>query len=136
MSVYFLTPDAGSGGDTITDGDDDVASLALGRRMVDQVSGGHPLGTADTVIFGEGTNTAEVDYADLHVIPPGRVLEPTMGLPEPGIWVMLFIGFVGLCAAVFRRGKTDRLASAFGEDRPSLSRVTSATSVEGSSRET
>ena len=77
MSVYFLTPDAGSGGDTITDGDDDDASLALGRRIVDQVSGGHPLGTADTVIFGQGTNTAEVDYADQHVIQPGRVLEPS-----------------------------------------------------------
>jgi hypothetical protein len=118
MSVYFLTSDAGSGGDTITHGDDDDASLALGRSIVDQVSNGH------------------------HLIQPGRVPEPradiTMGLPEPGIWVMLFIGFVGLCAAVFRRGKTDRLASAFGEDHPSLdlSRVASATSVEGSSRET
>jgi hypothetical protein len=51
---------------------------------------------------------------------------------------MLFIGVVGLCAAIFRRGKTDRLASAFGEDPPDLdlSRVASATSVEGSSRET
>jgi hypothetical protein len=39
-----------------------------------------------------------------------------MGLPELGIWVMLFIGFVGLYAAVFRRRRTDRLASAFGED--------------------
>jgi hypothetical protein len=138
MSVYFLTPDTGTGADTITHGDDDNASLALGRSIVDQVNGGHPLGTADTVIFGQGTNTAEVDWADWHVTQPGPVLGPTMGLPEPGIWVMLFIGFVGLCAAVFRRGKTNRLASAFGEDRPSLdlSRVSSATSVEGSSRET
>jgi hypothetical protein len=66
------------------------------------------------------------------------VLESAMGLQEPEIWVMLIIGFVGLCAAVFRRGKTNRLASAFGEDGPSsdLSRVKSATSVEGSSRET
>jgi hypothetical protein len=75
------------------------------------------------VIFGQGT-TAEVDYADGHVIQSGHELEPradiTMGLPEPGIWVVLFVGFVGLCAAVFRRGRTDRLASAFGEDPPSL----------------
>jgi hypothetical protein len=28
MSVYFLTPNAGSGGDTITHGDDDDMSLA------------------------------------------------------------------------------------------------------------
>jgi hypothetical protein len=141
MSVYFLAPNAGSGGDTITQGDDDGMSLALGRSIVDQVSGSHPLGTADAVIFGQGT-TAEVDYADRHVIQPGHELEPradiTMGLPEPGIWVMLFIGFVGLCAAVFRRGRTDRLAAAFGEDHPSLdlSRIESATSVEDSSRET
>ena len=140
MSVYFLIPDAGSGGDTITNGDDD-ASLAVGRSIVDQVSSGHPLGTAGTVIFGQGSNTEEVDYADWHGIQSGRVLEPsaeiTMGLPEPGIWVMLFIGLVGLCAAIFRRGKTDRLASAFGEDRPrlDLSTVASATSIDGSSRE-
>jgi hypothetical protein len=61
-----------------------------------------------------------------------------MGLPEPGIWVMLFLGFAGLCAAVCRRGRIDRLGSAFGDDRPSLdlSRVASATSVERSPRET
>ena len=141
MSVYFLTPDAGSGGDTITHGDDDDLSPALGRSILDQVSGSHPLGSADAAIFGQGTITAEVGYANRDVIQPGRVLEArpdiTMGLPEPGIWVMLFIGFVGLCAAVFRRGKTDRLASAFGEDRPSLdlSRVASGTSVERSSHE-
>ena len=142
MSVYFLTSNAGSGGDTITHGDDDDMSLALGRSIIDQVSGSHPLGTADAVIFGQGTYTAEVDYADRFVIQLGRELEPradiTMGLPEPGIWLMLFVGFVGLCATVFRRGRTDRLASAFGEDRPSLdlSRVASATSVESSSLET
>lgn len=142
MSVYFLTPDAGSAGDTITHGDDDEMSLALGRSIVDQVSGSHPLGTADAAIFGQGTYPAELDYADRHVIQPGRELEPradiTTGLPEPGSWVMLFIGFVGLCAAVFRRGRKDRLAFAFDEDRPSLdlSRVASASAVERSPRET
>ena len=142
MSVYFLTPNAGPAGDTFTRGDDDDMSLALDRSIVDQVSGSHPLGTADAVIFGQRTYTVEVDYAGRHVIQPGRVLEArpdiTMGLPEPGIWVMLVIGFAGLCAAVFRRGRKDRLASAFGEDDPNLdlSRVASATSVERSSRET
>jgi hypothetical protein len=52
MSVYFLTPNGGSGGDTITHGDDDDMSLALGRSIVDQVSGSHPLGTADAVAKG------------------------------------------------------------------------------------
>lgn len=141
MSVYFLTPNAGSAGDTITHGDDDDMSLALGRSIVDQVSGSHSIGTADAVTFCEGTYTAEVDFTPT-AIQPRSELEPradiTMGLPEPGIWVMLFIGFVGWCAAVFRRGRKDRLAPAFGEDRPSLdlSRVASATSVERSSRET
>jgi hypothetical protein len=141
MSVYFLTPNAGSDGDKITQGDDEDISLALSRSIVDQVIGSHLLGTADAVTFGRGT-TAEVDYADRHVIQPGHELEPradiTMGLPEPGIWVMLFVGFVGLCAALFRRGRTDRLASAFGEDYPSLdlSRIESATSAKDSSRET
>jgi hypothetical protein len=142
MSVYLLIPNAGSGGDTITHSDDDDMSLALGRSIVDQVRGSYAIGTADAVIFGQGTYTAEVDYADRHAIQPGRELGPradiTMGLPEPGIWVMLFVGFVGLCAAVFRRGRTDRLAPAFGDDGSSLdlSKVTSASSVEGSSRET
>lgn len=119
MSVYFLAPNLGFGGDSITHGDDDDMFLALGPRVVDQVGRSYPLGTADALIFGQST-TAEVDYADRHVIQPGRELEPradiTMGLPELGIWVMLFIGFVGLYAAVFRRRRTDRLASAFGED--------------------
>jgi hypothetical protein len=138
MSVYFLTPNAGSGGDTITHGDDDDMSLALGHSVVDQVSGSHSIGTADAVTFGQGTYTGEVDFTPT-AIQPRRELDPradiTLGLPEPGIWVMLF---VGLCAAVFRRGRKDRLASAFGEDRRSLylSRVASATSVERSSRET
>ena len=142
MSVYFLTPNGGSGGDTITHGDDDDMSLALGRSILDQVSGSHPLGSADAAIFGQGTYTAEVHHADRHAIQPRLELEPradiAMGLPEPGIWVMLFLGFVGLCAAVCRRGRTDRLGSAFGDDRPSLdlSRVASATSVERSPRET
>jgi hypothetical protein len=142
MSVYFLTPNTGSAGDTITHGDDDDMSLAMGRSIVDQVSGSHPLGTADAVILGQGTYNVELNYADGHVVQPRRELEPradiTIGLPEQGIWVMLLIGFAGLCAAVFHRGRKDRLASAFGEDCPSsdLSRVASATWVERSSRET
>jgi hypothetical protein len=139
MTVYFLTPNAGSAGDTITHGDDDDMSLAMGRSIVDQVSGSHPLGTADAVILGQGT---KLNYTFGHVIQPRRELEPradiTTGLPEQGIWIMLLIGFAGLCAAVFHRGRKDRLASPFGEDCPilDLSRVPSATSVERSSRET
>jgi hypothetical protein len=137
MSVYFLAPNSDSavGGDTITQGVDDDMSLASGRSIVDQVSRSHPFGATDAVISGQGT-TAEVDYAGRNVIQPGHELEPradiTMGLPEPGIWVMLFIGFVGLYAAVFRRGRTDRLGSVFGEDHPSLD----LPRIEDSSRKT
>jgi hypothetical protein len=122
MSVYFLTPTAGSAGDTITHGDDDDMSLAMGRSIVDQVSGSHLLGTADAVILGQGTYNVELNYTFGHVIQPRRELEPradiTTGLPEQGIWVMLLIGFAGSCAAVFHRGRKDRLASAFDEDSP------------------
>ena len=107
MSVYFLSPTTGN----------DVP-LAVGPSTVDQVSGNRPLSAADAVIYGQGTYA--LGDAGGHTIQPRRESAPgqdsTMGLPEPGIWVMLLIGFVGWCAVVFRRGRKDRLASAFAED--------------------
>jgi hypothetical protein len=41
-----------------------------------------------------------------------------LAFPDSGIWLMLLIGFVGVCSAFFRRGRKDRLASPFGEDMP------------------
>jgi hypothetical protein len=41
----------------------------------------------------------------------GGTLDPTAA-PEPSTWVMMLIGFAGVCFGAYRRSRKDRLAPA------------------------
>ena len=115
-AIFFATLNVGAGGGSITFGGDDDMFLALNGVVVDQVGGVHPFGTTSTYDLGQGTYAMEIFYADRHVTAAYADIQfsgdITTGVPEPGTWALMLIGFAGLGYAAHSRGRNGRLGSA------------------------
>ena len=115
-AIFFATLNVGAGGGSITFGGDDDMFLALNGVVVDQVGGVHPYGTTSTYDLGQGTYAMEIFYADRHVTAAYADIQfsgdITTGVPEPGTWALMLIGFAGLGYAAHSRGRNGRLGSA------------------------
>jgi len=115
-AIFFATLNVGAGGGSITFGGDDDMFLAINGAVVAEGGGVHPYGTTAAYDLGPGIYSMEIFYADRHVVAAYADIQLggdiTTGVPEPGTWALMLIGFAGLGFAAHNRGRNDRLGSA------------------------